>query len=131
MIGIDTNILLRFVLADDAGQFSAAQAFFAERNDTTPAYVSLLVTAEVIWNLATKGYSKAEIATAFRNLLDAEGLVFEAEDFLDVLFDEKRTVAADFSDHIIAHLAEKAGCSSTVTFDRKAAKNVPGMELLT
>lgn len=131
MIGIDTNILLRFVLADDAGQFAAAQVFFAERNETTPAYVSLLVTVEVILNLGTRGYGKAEIATAFRNLLDADGLVFEDEDFLDLLFDEKRTITADFSNHIIAHLAEKAGCSSTVTFDRKAAKNVPGMELLT
>lgn len=130
MIGIDTNVLLRFLLADDPDQLAVVERLFAGLSEAAPAYISLVVVVETVWNLGAQGYKQSEIAFAFRSLLDAEGLLFEDEDFLDGLFAGEQRNRADFSDHIIAHLAQKAGCVRTVTFDRKAARRIPEMELL-
>lgn len=132
MIGIDTNVLLRFLLADDPQQFETVKAFVSARSLEDPAFVSLLVIAETAWVLKRQyRYSNMAIASALSRLLPSEQFVFEDEDFLDGLFEDEQTSASDLSDCIVAHLARRAGCRTTLTFDRKAASRVPGMELLT
>ena len=131
MIGIDTNVLLRFILADDAVQLQRARAFLSARSAGDPAFVSLMVMAETYWVLKRR-YKMANevIVQTFRQLIDAQELLFEDEPFLESLFIDDRVAAADLSDHFIARIALNAGCEKTVTFDVKAARAVPGMELL-
>lgn len=132
MIGIDTNVLLRFILADQPAQFEVAKEFIGARSLAEPAFISLLVFAESCWVLRRRyGYSNTVIASTFRQLLAAEELLFEDEEFLEQLLAEGRDYGAGISDHVVAHLAIRAGCNKTVTFDRTAARSVKGMELLT
>ena len=132
MIGIGSNVLLRFVFADHPAQFQLAKAFIEERSLNEPAYISLLVFAETCWVLRRRyGYANSVIASTFRMLLDTEELLFEDEDFLDQLLAEGRDYGGGLSDHVVAHLSNRSGCTKTVTFDRTAARSVPGMELLT
>jgi predicted nucleic-acid-binding protein len=131
MIGIDTNILLRFVLADDTAQLHHVRTFLNDRSADDPAFISLMVLAETYWVLRRRyKIANEAIVQTFRLLLDSQELFFEDESFLERLLVEDHAVTADLSDHFIARIALNAGCRSTVTFDIKAAKAVPGMELL-
>ncbi|MBO3761921.1 type II toxin-antitoxin system VapC family toxin [Ciceribacter sp. L1K22] len=131
MIGIDTNVLLRFLLADDAQQFEAVKNFVSARSLEDPAFVSLFVVAETSWVLKRRyGFTNTSIATALRRLLPAEQFLFEDEDFLDSLFEDEQASVNNLSDCLVAHMARRAGCLTTFTFDKRAASRVPGMELL-
>lgn len=131
MIGIDSNVLLRFILADDPAQFEVAKGFINERSMADPAFISLLVFAETCWVLRRRyKYGNEVIAAAFRQLLAAEELIFEDEYYIDELVAEDTPLNFDLSDHVVAHIAVRSGCSKIVTFDAKAAKRIPGMELL-
>jgi predicted nucleic-acid-binding protein len=131
MIGIDSNVLLRFILADDPVQFAIARTFLAKRTMADPAFVSLLVFAETCWVLRRRyKYGNDVIAGTFRQLLTAEELVFEDEHYLDELVAEDASLNFDLSDHLVAHMAARSGCTKTMTFDAKAAGRIPGMEFL-
>lgn len=73
----------------------------------------------------------AMIISAFLQLLASSEFLFEEESFLTSLFRDFPTTSSDISDHIVSLMSKRAGCIKTYTFDAKAAKTVPGMELLT
>lgn len=131
MVGIDTNVLLRVMLADDREQVEAVRRFLFSRSADAPAFISLLVVAEASWVLK-KVYRmpNAIVAAAFLQLLASSEFAFEEESFLTSLFRAFPAGKSDIADHIVAFLAKRAGCSVTMTFDRTAAHAVPGMELL-
>jgi len=132
MIGIDTNVLVRFVVVDDNDQFEKAKHFLSLRTPADPAFIPLMVIAEFVWVLnRLYEYSLGEIRVAIATLLKAEELEFEQREFLGSLLADTQSSRLDIPDHIISHIARQNGCSSTMTFDRTAAKTIPGMELLT
>ena len=123
MRGLDSNILLRFVLADDSRQHDIARRFLAERSRDNPAYVSVIVLCEVVWVLsAGERRSRMDIADVLQWLLDSPEIVVENEDIVLLALQVYRDTAADFADLLIAMCNAAAGCSETVTFDRDAAK---------
>ena len=130
MIEIDSNVLLRLLTADDARQHEMAVAFFKERSPASPAFVSVMTLAEMVWVLRRRyGLSKEEIGSSLRQILDSDDFVVEALESVEFI----RREGADpnqLGDYLVAHLCKKAGCERTVTFDRQAANSVPGMELL-
>lgn len=129
MRAVDTNVPLRFVLRDDEPQFAAAAAFFSARTAEDPAFVSLIVLNELIWALRQRyGFDRAKTRNLIETLLETAELVFEDEASLSQIV--ARADRGDIADHLISYSARRAGCTSTVTFDRDAAKAVPGMELL-
>lgn len=129
MIAVDTNVLLRFVLRDDEGQFTRASAFFNSRTADDPAFVSLIVLAEFVWALRRRyQYSRAEARSLVATLLETSEISFEDEVSLSRIVAEAGQ--GDLADHLISYSARRAGCASTVTFDQKAAARVPAMELL-
>ena len=129
MIAVDTNILLRFVLRDDEEQFTKASAFFNDRTSNDPAFVSLIVVAELVWVLRQRyGYSRADVGALVSRLLDTAEILFEDHGSLSKIAAEAK--AGDLADHLVSYSARRAGCSHTVTFDLKAARLVPSMELL-
>jgi predicted nucleic-acid-binding protein len=130
MIGIDTNVLLRLLTADDAAQHQAAVKFFKQRSSESPAFVSAVTLAETVWVL-NKSYqfTHEEIRSALSQILDSDDFVVEARESLEFLRQEGAN-PMHLGDFLIAHLCTKAGCDRVVTFDRRAAKVVRYMELL-
>lgn len=131
MIGIDTNILVRFLVEDESDQRLTARRWLGSRNADEPAFVSAIVVAETIWVLNRRlKFPMTEVTRILRDLLASDGLVVEMTAELDALL-RVGEPAADIADYFVAWMSAKAGCSHTVTFDKMASKHVPGMELLT
>ena len=131
MIGIDTNVLLRMVLNDDAEQQAKAIVFGSHLSEDRPGFVSLIVLVEFSWALISRyGLSKNEVLAAVQRLLKVKTLVFEDFDAIVVALETSALPQADFADALIAEHNRNLGCSHTVTFDQRAAKSVAGMELL-
>jgi predicted nucleic-acid-binding protein len=131
MIGVDTNVLLRLYVADDLAQHRAAVSFFRARSDADPAFIRLIVFVEFVWSLRkTYGYSNKIIMGFVTLLLDARDILLEREDVIAGAVVEVERQRVGLVDALIA-LANKAdGCSTTVTFDKIAARRIAAMELL-
>lgn len=130
MIGVDTNVLVRFLVADDPKQNALARDFFSKRSAEDPAFVSAIVLAETVRVLHRN--LKLPLATVYdliQNLLAADRLVVEYTEELDALLSQN-TPQSDIADYLIAWSAKRAGCKAAVTFDRTSAEAIPGMELL-
>ena len=130
MIGLDTNVLVRFLVQDDLDQAAAATALMAGLTEAASGFVSREVLVELVWVLE-RGYAlpRGDIALALDGLLEARELVIEAADRAAIAVDRYRKGGAGFADQMIALAGQGAGCAETVTFDRKAA-SLPGMRLL-
>ncbi len=131
MIGVDTNILVRFFVGDDPAQADKARELLAQRNETDPAFVSVLVVAELVWVLQ-KFY---EVPQAYINemlgvLMGGAGVIVERQDLVAAAAELAAAEQADLADLLISTIARDEGCSRTFTFDKRAARRVPGMELL-
>ncbi|NMA96733.1 MAG: type II toxin-antitoxin system VapC family toxin [Phyllobacteriaceae bacterium] len=131
MIGLDTNVLVRLFVRDDDEQMKSAQALIAGCTSEQPAYVSSVVIAELAWVLdRSYGYAAGAIHEAFEWLFDSENIVVERSELMEAAILTARDAKADISDAIIAALATDANCTAVVTFDKNAAKRIPGMELI-
>ena len=129
--GIDTNVLLRMVLNDDAGQRAKALAFGESLTGQRPGYVNLMVLVEFNWSLATRyRQPKEQRLLAIQRLLSTGTLVFESFNAVVRALERARNPQVDFSDALIAEHNLEQGCARTVTFDRDAARAIPSMELL-
>jgi predicted nucleic-acid-binding protein len=130
MIGVDANVLLRLLTADDSLQHQVALDFFSRRSAESPAFVSTVTLAEIIWVLRrTYRLTPEEIRFALNQILDSDDFVVEAREGLEFIQQDDAN-PAHVGDYLIAHLGKKAGCDHTVTFDKRAAKRVPNMELI-
>jgi len=131
MIGLDTNILVRYLTQDDPAQ-SAKAAEILERRLTpkTPGFVSVVVVVETVWVLdRAYGLTDQDIAAAVERLLQVEVLTIEDEQEVFTAMIALKQGCASFSDALIAELGARAGCTRTLTFDRKAGR-LPGFELV-
>lgn len=130
MIGLDTNVLVRFLVQDDPEQAAAATALIVGLTETEPGFVCREVLVELVWVLERAyGMTRADIAFALDRLLEARELVIEAADRAAIAADRYRKGGAGFSDQMVALAGQGAGCRETASFDRKAA-GIPGMRLL-
>ena len=129
MIGLDTNVLVRYVVEDEPGQSAAAVALIDGLMSSEPAFVSVVVTVETYWVLR-RSYrlSDSDCLDVVDGLLAAAELRLERADLVRTAIDNCRD-GGDFADALIAGLGRNAGCRHTVTFDRRASQ-LPGMELL-
>ena len=129
MIGIDTNVLVRFLVADDPEQSEAARALVLRATPDAPLFVGTLVLAEVYWVLTrAMRYSPETVIRMLAELIDVPEFVFEHDRDARTLL--SLMSAVDLADGLIAAAAIRAGCRRTVTFDRAAARALPDMELL-
>jgi predicted nucleic-acid-binding protein len=130
MIGLDTNILARYLAQDDAVQSSKSQQIIERQlSEDNPGFISVIVMVETVWVL-DRAYklSALEIAEAVEGILQTEVLVVEKEQEVFTAMTMLRQGLGSFADALIAQLGSRAGCSKTLTFDRKAAR-LPGFEL--
>jgi predicted nucleic-acid-binding protein len=130
MIGLDTNVLVRYLTHDEPKQAAAAMKVMNSLSFESPGFLSLIVIAELVWVLAISyRYQKKEIEEVIENLLRSKELVIESADIVSQASRAFRTGRADFADFLIERCANAAECQFTVTFDQKAAQ-VTGMQLL-
>jgi len=131
MIGLDSNILVRYFAQDDPVQSPKATAVIettlTERN---PGFVSVVVMAETAWVLERVYHLGArELAASIERMLQADTLAIENEQDVFTAMIALKDGRGSFADALIGALAASAGCSRTLTFDRKALR-LPGFELV-
>jgi predicted nucleic-acid-binding protein len=124
MIGLDTNILVRFLTQDDSVQSPhAAQMIERRLTPETPGFVSLVTIAELVWVLQSiYEFTTQEIADAMERMLQIDSLVIQNQREVFLATDVLRNGTGEFDDALIGALGRWAGCSHTFTFDRKAAR---------
>jgi predicted nucleic-acid-binding protein len=127
MIGLDTNVLVRFLVGDDQPQFDRARRLVKrESNVGDPVLISLLVLLECEWVLRSRyGLGKDEILGAFSGLLDAADVRFEDEACVEEALYTWKDSGAEFADCLIGTRHRALGCRSTASFDATALK-LPG-----
>jgi len=130
MIGLDTNLLVRYLTHDDPTQTAAALRVMNSLSFDSPGFLSLIVIAELVWVLAISyRYQKKEIEQVLEKLLRTKELVIERADIVSQASRAFSAGRADFADYLIERCAHTAGCEVTITFDQQAA-SIPGMRLL-
>lgn len=130
MTGLDTNVLVRFLVQDDAAQAKAALDLMATFTEAEPGFICREVLIELVWVLE-RAYElpRPDVSQVLDGLMEARELVIEAADRVAIAVDRYRKGGPGFADQMIALAGQGAGCQATVTFDRKAAV-LPGMSLL-
>ncbi len=130
MIGVDTNILVRFLAKDDPKQGRIVSRFVNGLTQEMPGYISHAVCIELSWVLESGyGLSREQIVEAFQLLLAVSTFQIERPAVLTSAVRSFSRSTADFADCLIERTAAHAGCIATMTFDKKAAKT-GGMTLL-
>jgi len=131
MIGLDTNILIRYLTQDDRAQSAKATQILEHRlTQNNPGFVSVVAMVETVWVLdRAYGLTAQEIATAIERLLQVEVLAIENEQEVFSAMVALKQGRGSFADALIAELGARAGCTRTLTFDQKAIR-LPGFELV-
>jgi len=130
MIGLDTNVLVRYLTHDDPTQTAAAMRVMHSLSFDAPGFLSLIVIAELVWVLAISyGFPKDNIAQVIETLLRSRELMVERGEIVSQALRAFNAGRADFADYLIERCAHAAECQFTLTFDKKAA-SVAGMQLL-
>jgi predicted nucleic-acid-binding protein len=124
MIGVDTNVLVRYLTRDDQAQYERARRLIdSGLSKGEPALVSLLVLMETEWVLRSRyELLKSQIVAAFSALLDTADLAFEDEPSVERAIYSWKDSVADFADCLIEARNRRLGCRATATFDSKALK---------
>jgi predicted nucleic-acid-binding protein len=130
MIGVDTNVLVRYFVLDDPHQTQAADELLDALSSEKPGWICLIVLVELVWALRFPyRIERAKIVGTIEALLRARDVVLEQEATVRQALSLFRKSNADFADCLISLSARAAGCSKTVTFDKIAARDA-GMELI-
>jgi predicted nucleic-acid-binding protein len=124
MLGVDTNVLVRYLIRDDQSQYEKARRLIdREVSKGEPVLVSLLVLLESEWVLRSRyELPKSEIVAAFSALLDTADLAFEDEPSVEHAIYLWKDSSADFADCLSDARNLRLGCRATATFDGRALK---------
>ena len=128
MIGLDTNILLRFLVDDDPVQSPRAKEIITRRlAKQDPGFISLVTILEIVWVLKSLyKRSRQEIASDIEMVLAADTFEVQNEQQVYSAIVALRNGAGTFEDALIGTLGMWRGCSTTLTFDEKAAQRLHG-----
>ena len=124
MLGVDTNVLVRFLVRDDEAQFEKARKIIKREIDSEEyVFVSLMVVLETEWVLRSLyKQRKNEILEVISGLLESIDVQFEDEPANEESLLVSKDSAADFADCLIGAHNRRMGCRATATFDAKALK---------
>jgi predicted nucleic-acid-binding protein len=130
MIGLDTNVLVRYIMQDDVKQSALANRLIDSLTADSPGFVALVSVVEIAWVLGSAyDLDRAQLVQAFEGLLRTKELVIENAETVWKAVRSFQSGNADFADCLIERAAAVAGCEKTITFDLTAAKG-GGMTLL-
>ena len=124
MIGVDTNVLVRYLVKDNLAQFEKARRLIGRAAASgEPVLVSLLVLLETEWVLRSRyELPKAQIVGALSALLETAEVAFEDEPGVETALYTWKDSTAEFADCLIGAHNSRLGCSATATFDTKAVR---------
>ena len=131
MIGLDSNVVVRYLAQDDPVQSpKATQIFERSLTEQVPGFISLVTMVETVWVLDTVyGLPALEIAQAVEWMLQADTLLIQNEQKVFTAVVALKSGRVSFADALVGALGAWAGCGSTLTFDRKAAR-LEGFEVV-
>jgi predicted nucleic-acid-binding protein len=132
MIGLDTNILIRFLTQDDARQSPIANRIIEQGlTRARPGFINVVTIVEIAWVIESSfDLDRDERAALIDAILRLENVVVQHRNHVLRALDEMRTGGADFSDVLVGALCADAGCETTLTFDKRASR-LPGFKLAT
>lgn len=130
MIGLDTNVVIRFLTQDDPIQSPIANDLIENTlSQSNLGFITLVSLIEIVWVLEScYDQNKATLCQIIEQLLSIKQIKVERADLAHQALKSYKKASADFSDAVIAITSEHEGCNKTFTFDKKA-KSI-GMELL-
>jgi predicted nucleic-acid-binding protein len=130
VIGIDTNILLRYFVKDDPTQTPLAVQTIYSLSPQEPGWIALLVLAELTWTLRRVfKLDRRAIAGVIAKLLNSQDMVVEQEEIVRQALHLYATTKADYADCVIAVSARSVGCTTVATLDEIAARDL-GLQLI-
>lgn len=124
MIGLDTNLLIRYLTEDNAEESARAAAFIERRlSAANPGFLSVVVMAETAWVLERAyGLRRRELAATIERLLQVAVFTVQHEQAVFAALTALRQGQGGFADALIGALGAGAGCSHTATLDRRALR---------
>ena len=130
MIGLDTNVLVRYIMQDDDIQSALATRLLESLTSDHPGFVPLVAVVELAWVLSwAYDLDRRQLVAAFEALLRSKEIVVEDAETVWKALRAFGNSNADFADCLIERSASVAGCERTMTFDRGAVKGC-GMTLI-
>ena len=130
MIGLDTNVLVRYIMQDDARQAAKATTLIESLSAAVPGFITLVSIVELVWVLSScYDLNRSQIAKSLEVILRSRQLVVDQAEHVVRALRTFREGSADFADCLIERMAARAGCARTMTFDSAAAKTA-GMTLI-
>ena len=130
MIGLDTNVLVRYIMQDDAKQSPKATRIVESLEGVRSGYVTIVAIVELVWVLsASFELTRSQIAQALDGIIRTKQFKIENADQVIRALRVFKVGKSDFSDCLIERSADSAGCEKTVTFDVNASKHA-GMTLI-
>ncbi len=131
MNGLDTNVLVRYLVRDDLEQWKLADDYIKQvKASSETCFINNIVLCELVWVLKSSyKLSRNEITDVLEKVLKADAFEFENTEAAWWSVQQMKKGKADFSDYLIKKLNEQAGCRETVTFDTKM-QGVEGIRLL-
>jgi len=131
LIGLDSNVVIRYLVQDDAKQSARATTFMErELSADEPGLLTHVVLCEIVWVLEDcYALARAQISEVLEGLFTAKQIALEDAQLAWQALRQFDANTADFSDALIGLVAQQLGCPRTVTFDKNAAK-LPQFALL-
>lgn len=130
MIGLDTNVLVRYFVQDDPAQAALATDVIESLTEQAPGFIAQIVLVELSWVLRQRyKVDKAHIVEVLQGLIGMRELVIEQVEVVARALRLYAGAHGDLSDCLIECNGHAAGCEYTLTFDAKAARS-EGMRLL-
>lgn len=123
MKGLDTNVLLRVITADDPEQGERVRTYIRRERQHLPFWINRIVLCELVWSLTTSfKFDRGSVARVVMLLLRSDEVTIEGHRVVRDALYLFRTSKADFADCLIGLSNGLAGCERTATFDREAAR---------
>ncbi len=124
MIGLDTNVVIRYLVQDDLEQSTIATTFIEQKcTETKPGFICHIVLCEVIWVLKTcYQVPKEKLVDIIQVLMETKQLSIQEPQVAWEALQVYQESTADFSDALLARVNQSKGCEYTVSFDVKAIK---------
>lgn len=130
MIGLDTNVLVRYIMQDEVKQAAKATKLVESLSAQAPGFITLVSVVELVWVLSSSySLGREQVVQALEVILRSKQLVVDQAEHVLRALRAFSTGNADFADCLIERMAASAGCAKTMTFDTAAAKTA-GMTLI-
>jgi predicted nucleic-acid-binding protein len=123
VIGLDTNVIIRYVVQDDKRQAKMATELIERLTEDSPGFLTLVCLTEIVWVLESAyAYDHVEIFALLTKLMQISVLKIERQSVVAAALRLFKDGKADFADCLIERVSGNAGCLKTLTFDVTAAK---------